>query len=86
MQVTSKGSDQTARMRRLIYGFAGRTYYTVGNLMSRLNCKCFKIKEKANHDIHAIFEFFNGYISGLSLPNGINYSFANVDLKSASSV
>ena len=34
--VTSKGSDQTARMRRLIRGFAGRTYHFVGNLMSRL--------------------------------------------------
>ena len=37
MQVTSKGSDQTARMRRQIWGFAGRTYHIVGNLMSRLN-------------------------------------------------
>ena len=26
-QVTSKGSDQTAHMRRLICGFAGRTYH-----------------------------------------------------------
>ena len=26
---TSKGSDQTARMRRLICGFAGRTYHIV---------------------------------------------------------
>ena len=33
---TSKGSDQTARMRRLIWGFAGRTYHIVGNLMHRL--------------------------------------------------
>ena len=37
MQATSKGSDQTARTRRLIWGFAGRTYHIVGNLMSRLN-------------------------------------------------
>ena len=34
---TSKGSDQTAHMRRLIWGFAGRTYHIVGNFMSRLN-------------------------------------------------
>ena len=33
-----KGSDQTARMRRLIWGFAGRTYHIVGNLMLRLIC------------------------------------------------
>ena len=33
----SKGSDQTARMRRLVRAFAGRTYHIVGNLMSRLN-------------------------------------------------
>ena len=33
MQATSKGSDQTAHMRRLISGFAGRTYHIVGNLM-----------------------------------------------------
>ena len=26
-QATSKGSDQTAHMRRLICGFAGRTYH-----------------------------------------------------------
>ena len=37
MQATSKGSDQTARMRRLIWGFAGSTYQIVGNPMLRLN-------------------------------------------------
>ena len=31
--MTSKGSDQTARMRRLIGGFAGCTYHFVGNVM-----------------------------------------------------
>ena len=35
--MTSKGSDQTAYMCRLIRGFAGRTYHIVGNLMLRLN-------------------------------------------------
>ena len=35
-QVTSKGSDQTARMRRLVWAFTGRTYHIVGNLVSRL--------------------------------------------------
>ena len=43
-QATSKGSDQTARMRRLVWAFAGRTYPIVGNLMSRLryarHCLC----------------------------------------------
>ena len=34
-QVTSKGSDQTARMRSFIGGLAGRTYHIV---MSRLIC------------------------------------------------
>ena len=34
IQATSKGSDQTARTGRLIWGFAGRTYHIVGNLMS----------------------------------------------------
>ena len=33
---TSKGSDQTVRMCRLVWAFAGRTNHTVGNLMSRL--------------------------------------------------
>ena len=32
-QATSKGSDQTARMRRLIWGFDGLTYHIDGNLM-----------------------------------------------------
>ena len=32
--MTSKGSDQTAHMRRLIWGFAGHTYNIVGNLVS----------------------------------------------------
>ena len=32
-QATSKDSDQTAHMRRLIWGFADRTYHIVGNLM-----------------------------------------------------
>ena len=46
MQGTSKGSDQTARMRRLILGFVGRTYHIVGNLMHWFNyigigCGCF---------------------------------------------
>ena len=33
---TSNGSDQPARMRRLVRAFGGRTYHIVGNLMSRL--------------------------------------------------
>ena len=37
-QATSKGSDQTARMRRLIWGFAGRKYHIVRNLMPWLIC------------------------------------------------
>ena len=36
-QATSKGSDQTARMRRVIWDFAGCTYHIVGNLMHWLN-------------------------------------------------
>ena len=32
-----KGSDQTARKRRLVWAFASPTYHFVGNLMSRLN-------------------------------------------------
>ena len=36
IQATSKGSDQTERMRSLIRDYAGRTYHIVGNLMSRL--------------------------------------------------
>ena len=32
IEATSKGSDQTARMRRLVWAFAGRTYHIVGNL------------------------------------------------------
>ena len=39
IQATSKGSDQTARIRRLIWGFAGRTYHIAGNLMPWLNYK-----------------------------------------------
>ena len=35
-QATSKGSDQTVRMHRLVLAFASRTYHIVGNLMSRL--------------------------------------------------
>ena len=33
----AKGSDQTVRMHRLIWCFAGRTYHIVGNLMHWLN-------------------------------------------------
>ena len=36
IQATSKDSDQNARMRGLVWGFAGRTYHIVGNLMLRL--------------------------------------------------
>ena len=35
--MTRNGSDQTALMRRLILGFASRTYHIVGNLMHRLS-------------------------------------------------
>ena len=35
IQATSKGSDQTARMRRLFWAFAGRTYHIVGDHMPR---------------------------------------------------
>ena len=33
IQATGKGSNQTARMRRLNWGFSGRTYHIVGNIM-----------------------------------------------------
>ena len=36
IQATSKGSDQSERMRRLVWAFADRTYHIVGNLMYRL--------------------------------------------------
>ena len=36
IQETSKGSDQTGFLRRLIWGFVDRTYHIVGNLMLRL--------------------------------------------------
>ena len=36
VQATSKCSDQTAHMRRLVWAFVGRTYHIVGSLMSRL--------------------------------------------------
>ena len=36
IQATSKSSDQTGRMRRLIWGLVDRTYHIVGNLMSWL--------------------------------------------------
>ena len=35
-QATSKGSDQTMRMHRLVCAFADGTYHFVGNLISRL--------------------------------------------------
>ena len=37
IRATSKGSDQTAHMRRLVWAIAGRTYPIVGNPMPRLN-------------------------------------------------
>ena len=37
IQATSKSSDLTAHMRRLVWAFACRTYHIVGNLLSRLN-------------------------------------------------
>ena len=36
IQATSKGSDKTAHMRRLISAFAGRTYHIVGNFKMRI--------------------------------------------------
>ena len=38
IKATREGSDQTAHMCRLIWGFAGRTNHIVGNLMSQLIC------------------------------------------------
>ena len=42
IQVTSKGSDQTAHMRRLISAFTGHTYHIAGTLMWWLNYLSFK--------------------------------------------
>ena len=39
-------------MRRLIWGFAGRTYHIVGNLMSRLN---FSLNDVLNNDMFIAF-------------------------------
>ena len=50
MRATCKGSDQTAHMRRLLRGFAGRTYHIVGNIMSRLKCVKLTLL-KAKNDI-----------------------------------
>ena len=41
LAVIEYSSVQTARMRRLIWGFAGRTYHIVGNLMHWPNYKYF---------------------------------------------
>ena len=51
-QVTNKGSDQTARMRRLVWAFAGLTYHIVGNLMPWL--KWFNIKVVRNYQLDAL--------------------------------
>ena len=51
IQATSKGSDQTARMRRLIWGFAGCTYHIVGNLMHWLICNEYKMLCSAQHRV-----------------------------------
>ena len=48
IQATSKDSDQTAHMRRLVWAFAGRTYHIVGNLMSRLIFSCHVYLTTAN--------------------------------------
>ena len=38
----SRGSDQTARMRSLIWAFVGLTYHIVGNLRLQLIYKCLR--------------------------------------------
>ena len=45
IEATSVVNDQTAHMHRLIWGFAGRTYHIVGNLMSRLIIKFIRGKD-----------------------------------------
>ena len=40
IKATSEGSDQTARMRKLVGAFAGCTYHIAGNLMLRLIFFC----------------------------------------------
>ena len=47
-QVTSKGSDQTVCMRRLIWGFAGRTYHIVGYNISCTGSSIIQINLHAN--------------------------------------
>ena len=37
IQATSKGSDQTVHVRRLVWAFAGHTYHIVGNLIPQLS-------------------------------------------------
>ena len=54
IQATSKGSDQTACMHRLIWGFAGRTYQIVGNLVSWLNYVIILIILQQNYMLWAL--------------------------------
>ena len=45
IQATSKGSDQSAHMRRLVWAFAGRTFQIVGNLMPRLRASAWDFQQ-----------------------------------------
>ena len=67
IQATCTGSDQTARMRRLILGFAGRTNHIVGNLMSRLKfwfamkVQSRALVKKPSNAVKLITNHTNGY-------------------------
>ena len=58
----SAASDQTVRMRRLIWGFAGRTYHIVGNRMHWLIYITYlKVKiMNTEHDQKGIYNIYQG--------------------------
>ena len=58
LHAASEDSDQTGRMTRLTWGFAGRTYHFVGFVMRRLICNLAEINERARFCVLLASFFF----------------------------
>ena len=62
IQVTCKGSDQTVRILKLIWHFAGRTYHIVGNLMSRYHWQA-SFSDELSYLYRTLMKFYSNLLT-----------------------
>ena len=79
IQATSKASDQTVHMRRMIWAFADCTYHIVGNLVSQLiyilHSYCLKCVDVNNGFWVLIWQLVITFGSKVEVKNTLNFVY-----------